>query len=229
MNFRACIKTLNQILHDKNPQEFSSSWIFNHAPSVYRFIFKKVRTELGPIDWDKITIALPRRYQKRWIRYRQRRRKEYENQEELERVIGKHRDKLYVFIAISNDKEKKLRHRLTIDLVRVAQKGNSLAIRELVGLLRYIVDEWLDRYYFFRRWKGAESELENAIKGCIQRYRYTGTFFGYLFKTLEYSAYALKPFYSLDDYLPGTDMRVSETIGQDAETGEIHMHRRSRS
>ena len=84
-----------------------------------------------------------------------------------------------------------------------------------------MVDDWIDRYYFLRRWRGAESEIDAAIEGCIRRYRYTGTFFGYLFKTLEYSANALKPFYSLDDYLPGTDMRRAEVVGQDPESDEI--------
>lgn len=221
MNFGACIKTLKQVLHDKDPQEFSSSWILKHTPSAYRYIFKNIRTETNSIDWDRITVALPRRYQKRWVRYRHKRRKEYENESELEKVIGKHRDQLYIFISTSSNTEKRLCHRLTIALARIAQKGNVLAMRELLGLLRYTVDEWLDRYYILRRWKGAETEIENAIKGCILRYRYTGTFFGYLFKTLEYSANRLKPFYSLDDYLPGTDMRLSEVVGQDGETGDV--------
>ncbi|MBI5306359.1 hypothetical protein HZB04_02130 [Candidatus Wolfebacteria bacterium] len=208
-------------IRNKNPPEFSSVWILRNSPSIYRFISKNVRSEIDQIDWDIVTVALIRRYQHRWMRYRRRPRKEYENQAEVEKIIGKYRDKLYVFIALSNDKEERLRHRITIALVRVAQKGNVLATKELVGHLRYIVDEWIDRYFFLRRWRGAESEIDEAIEGCIRRYRYTGTFFGYLFKTMEYSANALKPFYSLDGYLPETDMRLSEVIGQDAENGEI--------
>jgi hypothetical protein len=221
MNFRECIKLLRRALDEKNPQEFSSSWVLQNTPSAYRFISKNVRNEIGQIDWDKITVALLRRYQKRWMRYRRKVRKAYENQEELEKVLGKHRDKLYLFIAASNDKENRLRHRITIALVRISQKGNVLATRELVDLLRYMVDEWIDKYFFMRRWRGAESEIAPAIEGCIRRYRYTGTFFGYLFKTFEYSANRLKPFYSLDGYLPGTDMRLSEIVGQDPETGEV--------
>ena len=116
-------------------------------------------------------------------------------------------------------------HRITIALVRISQKGNVLATRELIGLLRYMVDEWIDRYFFMRRWRGAESEIDPAIEGCIRRYRYTGTFFGYLFKTFEYSVNRLKPFPSLDSCLPGTDMRLSEIVGQDSETGEVKIYR----
>lgn len=221
MNFKQCIRILNRTLREENPSEFSSTWIVRHIPSAYRFIFKNVRTEIGQIDWDRVTIALNRRYQHRWIRHRYRSRKEYEDPDELERILAKHREKLYVFIATSNEKEKRLQHKITIALVRVSQKGNILATRELVNLLGYMVDEWIDRYFFLHRWRGAESEIDGAIEGCVRRYRYTGTFFGYLFKTLEYSANRLKPFHSLDDYLPGTDMRRAEVIGQDAETGEI--------
>ncbi len=221
MDFRECIKILNKALREKNPREFSSWWIVQHAPSVYRFITKHVRTETDDIDWDKITVSLPRRYQHRWIRYRRKPRKEYENPAELEKFIGKYRDRLYVFIATSNEKEKRLQHKITIALVRISQKGNTLATHELVGLLRYMVDEWIDKYFFLRRWRGAESEIDGAIEGCIRRYKYTGTFFGYLFKTLEYSANALKPFHSLDDNLRGTDMKLAEIVGQDPESGEI--------
>ncbi len=225
MDFKECVRILKRNLYEKNPSEFSSSWIVKYAPLVYRFIFKNVRTEINQIDWDKVTIALPRKYQKRWIRYRRRPRKEYENRDEVEKIFSKYRNKLYVFIAVSDEKEKRLQHKITIALVRISQKGNVLATKELIILLRYIVDEWIDRYFFLRRWRGAESEISRAIGGCVRRYQYTGTFFGYLFKTLEYSANGLKPFYSLDDYLPGTDMRRIETISQDPDSGEIKTYR----
>jgi len=224
MDFRTCIRLLKRKLQEENPKEFSGSWLLEHAPAAYRFIYRNVRTDIGQIDWDKVTIALPRRYQKRWMRYHHKSAKPYENQDELEKILSKQREKLYVFITASSENERRLQHRITIALVRLSQKGNILATQELVGLLRYMVDEWIDRYFFMRRWRVAESEIDTAIEGCVRRYRYTGTFFGYLFKTFEYSANALKPVYSMDDYLPGTDMRRAEVIGQDAETGEIKMY-----
>lgn len=224
MDFRRCIKILNRALKEKNPPEFSSTWIANNTPAAYSFISKNIRSEIGQIDWDRVTINFSRRYQRRWIRYQHRPRKEYADSAELERILGKYRDKLYVFIALSNDREKKLRDRIIVVLVRVAQKGNILATKELVGLLRYVVDEWIDSYYFLRRWRGAESEIDGAIEGCVRRYRYTGTFLGYLFKTVEYSANGLKPFHSLDNFLPGTERRLSEIVGQDPESGEIKVY-----
>jgi hypothetical protein len=49
------------------------------------------------------------------------------------------------------------------------------------------------------RWKGYADEVEDKIKGCAKRYRYTGSFLGYLFKTLEYSARGKPPLVSFDD------------------------------
>ena len=224
MNFREHITLLKRTLREHDPPEFSSTWLLKYAPTTYRFISKNLRTEIDQIDWDRVTVALPRRYQKRWIGYRRRARNTYENREELERVLGGYRDKLYVFIAHSKAKEKQLQHQITVALLRLSQKGNALATRELVNLLRFAVDEWIDRYFSLRRWRGAESEIDGAIEGCIRRYRYTGTFFGYLFKTLEYSAYRLKAFHSLDDYLPGTDLRRAGVVGLDPERGRIRVY-----
>ena len=224
MNFWEHIKLLKRKLREHDPPEFSSLWLSRYAPTTYRFICKNVRTEIDEIDWDRVTVALPRRYQKRWMRYRRTARTTYENRDELEKVLGKYRDKLYVFIASSHPEEEQLRHKLTVALVRLSQRGNGLATKELVHLLRFMVDEWIDRYFSLRRWRGAECEIDGAIEGCIRRYRYTGTFFGYLFKTLEYSAYGLRPFHSLDEFLPGTDMRRAEVVGQDPESGEARVY-----
>jgi hypothetical protein len=224
MNFWEHIKLLERKLREHDPPEFSSLWLLKYAPATYRFISKNVRTEIDEIDWDRVTAALPRRYQKRWMRYRRTARTPYENRDEFEKVLGKYRDNLYVFIASSSPEEEQLRHKITVALVRLSQRGNVLATRELVNLLRFVVDEWMDRYFSLRRWRGAESEIDGAIEGCIRRYRYTGTFFGYLFKTLEYSAYGLKPLHSLDECLPGTDMRRAEVVGQDPESGETKVY-----
>jgi hypothetical protein len=51
------------------------------------------------------------------------------------------------------------------------------------------------------RWKGYTDEIEDKIKNCIRLYRYTGSFLGYLFKTLEYSARGKPPLVSLNDLM----------------------------
>lgn len=223
MDFKRAIRIINKNLRKENPKEFSSPWILKHAPSAYQYIRNNLRTELGQIDWDRVTVLLDRKFQRRWIRYRHKRIKEYRNKAEIEKVLKKHKDKLYVFITALSEEEKQLRQTLTIALVRTAQKGNVLAKRELVDLLDYTVKGWIDNSYWLRRWKTCETEIAAKIESCIRNYKYTGSFIGYLYRTLEYSARALRPIYSLDEKLPNTDMRREDIIGYDPRKNEIRM------
>jgi hypothetical protein len=77
-----------------------------------------------------------------------------------------------------------------------------VAQQELIRWLMFIVNEWLDRRRWqVYKWKGYTDDLEDKMKGCTRCYKYTGTFLGYLFKTLQYSSRGMRPMikYSLDD------------------------------
>lgn len=213
MNFKEAAKRLNTTLKEKRPQTFSSSWVFQNAQPVYHYIRLNHRTENDDIDWDKITVALDREFQKKWVRYRRRQVKQYENQIEVDKILNKYQDKLYVFIGALDAKDRKVRDKIIISLVRVAQKGNILAREALVYWVKFVVDDWIDKYPHVWRWRGFSDPVEEKIAGCIRCYRYTGTFLGYLFKTLEYSAKALRPLYSLDDpFLDGSKTRIDYVI-----------------
>lgn len=213
MNFRSAVKILNQTLKKKQPRTFSSTWILNETPSIYQYICKNVRNENDSIDWDKITVKLDREFQRKWVRYRRRQVKQYENQPELDRILFKYKDKMYVFIGALDKKDRDLRNRIIVSLVRVAQKGNILAMNALTYWVRFIVDDWIDKYSHVWRWRAYTDSIEDKIAGCVRCYRYTGTFLGYLFKTLEYSGKALKPLYSLDDtFLDGAKTRIDYVV-----------------
>jgi hypothetical protein len=137
---------------------------------------------------------------------------------------------LYIFIAPADQDDKLLRDAVSIALVRLAQKGNVKAQQELMPLLRYMVDQWIELSPRLRKWKGYGDDVEDKIKSCIRLYRFTGTFIGYLFRTLEYSGWGLKPLeaYSLDDVVSiGGDKRRIENVMQDPETKEIMVYRRT--
>lgn len=93
-----------------------------------------------------------------------------------------------------------VRERIAIGLVRVAQSGNVLAKLQLIKLVRYTVDAWLDTYRHMSRWKGRSDEIREQLEGCIRRYRYTGSFFNYLSRTPACAGRGIRPvnFYSLD-------------------------------
>jgi len=223
MNFGAAVKTLNKILKEKQPQIFSSPWILMHAPKVYSYFRVNCRTENDDIDWDQMTQGLSRKFQKRWVRYRRKNLRRYESQIEVNLIINKYKEKLYIFITPLDDADKRLREKIIITLVRIAQKGNELAEQEIIKWLMFIVDEWIDRCYDFRQWRGYTDLIKERISGCIRCYRYTGTFLGYLYKTFEYSGRGIcfLQKYSFDDpVLDGAKTRmdyyISESIVSDS-------------
>jgi len=113
---------------------------------------------------------------------------------------------------------------ISIRLVRLAQRGNFTAKQEIMRLVQYAVDEWLDRSDYMSRWRGYDEKVRETIEGCIRRYRYTGSFFKYVYRTLQYVGRGIHPFYaySLDEPVAiDADKRKIENVVQDPETGEI--------
>lgn len=225
MNLDIAVKTINSLLEKEQPKTFSSSWISTHSPSVYQFIRINFRTENDRVDWDRFTYGLERKYLKRWTHYKRRPAKSYENQVEVDLIITKYQDKIYTFVAPMDDTDREIRNRIIIAFVRIAQKGNILAQQELVKWMRYVVDDWIEKYYPLFKWKGYGEDIDEKIRGCIRGYKYTGSFVGYLFKTLQYSARGMRHLqaWSLDDPV-GEDGAIKiDFVMQDMETGEVKL------
>ena len=201
MDFDYAVKTINKLLIEKRPDTFNSSWIRKHAPHVYRFIQKCVRAETGGIDWDRVTRALDRRFQRKWNTSSRIKAKSYRKKAEVGIILQKYHAKLYVFIAPTDRDDEDIRDSISIALVRIAQKGNVLAKEEITKLVRFTIDEWVESRPTLSSWEGYESLIPRRIEACIRCYRYSGTFIGYLFKTLEYAGRGLKSVasYSLDE------------------------------
>jgi len=225
-DFDHAIRTLTKLLHKEDPLTFNTSWIISHAPAVYRYIYKYVRTDSDDIDWDTVTRALDKCFQSRWKGRRHGPKKQYENQDEVDKVLKRLGEKMYIYIAPQGDEDRALRDRITVSFVRLAQKGNMLAQQQVVMLVRCTADDWIEKYFMLNRWSSYGDEIDDKIIGCVQRYRYTGSFFGYVFKTLYYGARYLHYVYSLDkEVFPGKTL--GENLVQDAETGEVRMYDRS--
>lgn len=229
MEFKEAIKTLNATLSKKDPPTFNSSWILKNTPKVYRFIWKNIRAQNKDIDWDRITRALDHRFWKRW-QHPRKRPKQYWNKKEVHKVLRAYKDKLYTFVTALSDEDKYFRDVISVSLARLAQNGNKSAQKELSKLLRYTIDYWIEYCWKLNRWRGYEHRIQEKIECCIRRYRYTGSFMAYLFKTLEYSSWGFRLLhkYSLDEYMPGrTDKRRIDSVVQDPETGEVGMYDRT--
>ena len=224
-DFNAVIKNLNLKLVEDRPAALRSLWILRNVPDAYRFITKNVRTEAGDVDWDKVISSLDKNFQKIWIppRHRPQHVKLYRNKKEVDLILKNYNQKLYVFVVAQDDNDKRLRDTICIPLVRIAQKGNVRAQQKLVFLLKQIVQQWIEYCPRFYRWRGHSDDLEPRILSCIRCYRFTGSFIGYLFKSLEYSALGLQSFqaYSLDSCKPGTNWSMLDTLTKDPQTGQV--------
>jgi len=194
MDFQTVVATLNDLLGRRQPDCFNSSWIRRNAPPCYRFIQRNVRREYGGIDWDRLTYALDRRFQRWWRPTRIKKNPiPYEDRGEVEAILTKYQGRLHVFITASGIDDRRIRDIIGITFVRLAQNGNLLARRELIGLITFTIDDWIERHDALARWRGHEEEMLTQLDACIRRYRYTGSFFTYLFRTLEYAGRGIAP------------------------------------
>jgi len=223
MDFDSAVKTINYLLIKNRPRTFNSSWVREFAPRVYRFIQKYIRTETGGIDWDRITRALDSEFPRQWNTPRRRVTKLYRNKAEVGIILQKYHGKLYTFLTPSDKNDKYIRDVISIALVRLAQKGNVTARKEIIKLLSFTIDDWIERCPKISCWRGYDQLIRKRIEGCIRCYRFSGSFIGYLFKTLEYAGRGLRPIvaYSLDDSTSSGGKRRLDSIGRDPETGEL--------
>ena len=218
------VANLNKLLLRDSPKTFNSAWILKRSPRCYGLIRKHIRSEVGSIDWDKITSALEPKYQRLWTPRQKRKSRLYRDRKEIGMIFSKYRSKLYVFVAPADTMDLEIRDKIAVALVRVAQAGNLLARAELVELIRYTIYGWIDKYYCMSRWRGHEDEIHKQLVGCIRRYRYTGSFLRYVFRTLEYAARGIgSPYpYSLDDPIgPDANERKIDKVIHDPETNQI--------
>ena len=228
LDFDSAVNIINTLLMENQPNTFNSSWIREYAPHVYRFFQKNIRREEGGIDWDRITRALDRKFQRKWIASRRNGTKQYRSKAEVKIILRKYDGKLYTFLTPSDKDNNSIRDIISIALVRIAQKGNVTAKQEIIKLVGFSIDEWIEHNPRISRWKGYEYLIQKQIEGCVRCYRYSGSFMGYLFKTLEYAGRGLKPIiaFSLDDPIYSGHKKRIDTIAQNPETGEILMGNR---
>jgi hypothetical protein len=202
-------RKINFHIEKKKPPVINEKWIKVNSPASYKFIIE------NSIDWDTVTISLDKSYQGKWNKCSKRKRyleqEFYKDEKELNQILNTHKEKLYTFVSRINKEDELICDRISILLVRLAQKGNTLALVEIKNLYVFIIDKWLEESKYLKRWRGYEEELTALLERCIFRYRYSGTFIGYLYRTLQLSALALEPLesYSLDDKMfDGTKTRI---------------------
>jgi hypothetical protein len=232
VNFDEAMDVILGQLKSQESQHFGPRWINQHCPLAYHFLINQVKTEIGEVDWDRITLALPGQYQSKWWHLedtpgRQSQPAPYRNSAEVDLLLAPHRSKLYTFYAIQDKQDYIIRDLIAIRLVRLAQKGNVNAKEYLLSLLPGVIEAWCEKHSLLGRWRFYHDLLEEKIVGCMTRYRYSGSFFRYLRRSLEYGSYRLRVLeaFSLDELMPGTERSLVEYAIQDSETGAVKLFR----
>jgi len=215
MNFEKAIININRSINKKQPEKFNSQWIKNRCRISYEFIVQNIKTEFGEPDWDLIVSNIERHNQRLWMRRIKRIEVEpYKDKEELGVVLNFYKNKLYTFLGQVDNDDRIICDWISIRLVRLSQKGNLLAKNEIIRFLENLVNQWIEFDKSLYNWKGYnELKIEN-IEACIRRFRYVGSFLGYLHRTLQYAGLGLVPLekFSLDDFSPVTEKRIIETF-----------------
>jgi len=215
MYLEKAVKNIDRSLNKKQPEKFNSQWIKNRCRVSYRFVIKNINTEFGEPDWDLIVSKLERQNQGLWMRKTKRTEvKLYKDKEELNIVLNCYKNKLYTFLGQIDKEDRIICDWISIKLVRLSQKGNLLAKKKIIGLLEHLVDQWIEFDKSLFGWKGYNDLKTEHIEACIRRFRYAGSFLGYLHRTLQYAGLGLVPIekFSLDDFSPVTEKRIIETF-----------------
>ena len=217
MNLEKAIININRSLIKKQPISFNPVWIKYRCKVSYIFIIKNIKNEFNDPDWDYVVSRLERCNQKLWLKTGRRNKKDtpiYSDKDELDVILKKYNSKLYTFLACQNKDDKCICDWISIRLVRIAQKGNLLAKDKIIILLKYLVDQWIEYDRSLFGWKGYNELVIEHIEACIRRFRYAGSFLGYLYRTLEYSGRGLVPLekFSFDDISNITGKRVIDTF-----------------
>lgn len=194
MNFDEAIERLSWALEREKPPRFNPYWIYWHVPKVYKCIQKNLRTKSGKIDWDRVTSKLESTLQALWHEKPIVNLEPYSDPRVVDRLIKKYGGRHYVsFIYVNGEEEDNdVRNHISVTLVRLAQRGNVAAEEELMHFLAIITGDWMCRDSRLWQWQRYPELLREKCKYCIYHYRYTGSFLGYLYRRLTYSAILLK-------------------------------------
>lgn len=217
MDFNKVITNIDRSLIKKQPSSFNPNWIKYRCKVSYKYIVDNIKDEFNQTDWDLVISRLQKYNQGLWLKKKKRKKRsatQYEDKKELDVILNKYQEKLYTFIARENREDKMICDWISIKIVRLSQKGNTLARDKILSLLRYIVDYWLEFDRSFLSWKGYDDLIDNNISACVRRFRYAGSFIGYLYRTLEYSGRGLAPLekFSLDSYSSVSDKRIIDNF-----------------
>jgi hypothetical protein len=154
-------------------------------------ISKHIRTpDQKNIDWHTVIKELDPAWQDRWHPRRVDMMtgvEEYEDITEVDAILNKYREQLYLFFSTQGKKDRDMRDTICHELIRVAQKGNVDAKDTIITYATFTMDDWIDRIPRLACFRTLPEVSNNRLKKCIRGYQFWKNgpaFFGYLYASL---------------------------------------------
>jgi hypothetical protein len=180
------VEKIEKLVLKHKPYSIDEKWIRKHSRKSHKYILE------NNLSWDSITRLLDRSIQRKWNRKAKKKKvPESFNDYEVENFLSTHSKHLYVFVVFTNEQEFELCDYLSIQLVRMAQSGNICASETLLHLYEDIFLRWKENDKLIIRYRSYEEKIHEHFFGCVRRYRYSGSFIGYLKRTLQLQALTL--------------------------------------
>lgn len=196
---KSALIELNDLIERENPKEISYRLIQRLNPNLLEFLRKNFRNKSGRIDWVFIVKNLNPKFRDRFIfpvNHNYNTPKEsYEDMNEVDKNLVDLKKYLYTFIDTNPDstgETNEKRNEICMILIDLAKKGNINAERELINLISYLADRWIEALPNFKVWDFHKDRLHETIRRCVYNYQPKGPFVGYVFKSLKMAALGLE-------------------------------------
>ena len=183
----------------KKPKQISPSWIEKNLRNDYQIIKRRITNAYTKKpDWQSFLDLLPVDIVKCWTRIKPIEeiipKNQYSNPEETDKIINKHKDKIYTFYEFFDKKnDRKYRDKIIEEMMEGVKKGNVDTLHRLTGHLVFMVERWIENDPNLEIWKYASEELRKTIENCIYRDEpQKAKFSTYLYSTLKSKALQLK-------------------------------------
>ncbi len=206
------------LLEKEKPKEWSPTFLAKKARHVFRFAERNLTNAKGGIEWDRLISLLPPEYQASW------KRKifleditvaeGYSNQEEVDQLLEKHKDSLYLFYESTGKHEEDAVNQICMDFIDLIRKGNQEAKETFTQFLQPAITKWLDSEALPASLAQNPEKMNERVDRCLYLWKKNKTFLGYVFRTLDFTARGLKKHrvISLDEDREGISRH--ETIGR---------------
>lgn len=173
--FNEAINELQELIKQKKPKIITSGFIGKENPKLLKYFIKNMKDNNGEINWEIVTNRLDEntkkicRFSKRLEQYKPK--KEYINEQELNTLIEKHKNKLYTFFEVLDSSDYTSRDFICLDFINLAKKGNILAKEKLLDYLEILTTQWIEKNKNLEAFKTNGDLLRERLEKCIYYYK----------------------------------------------------------